>query len=308
MSPKVSVVVVTYNHAGFIDGALESALRQDISYPFEVIVSEDFSNDGTRDIVCRWQTRFPSKIRLLLSETNLKSNEVVRRAFHAARGQYVALLDGDDAWTSQHKLARQVALMDADTSISLCQHNARVVGGTTRFGDLWTNPLLPQRLSLSDLWDGNPFATCGSLFRRSALPRIPDWYCEVKGMITDWPLYILFAEMGDVAFMPDAMGVYRLHEGGSFSPLPRRAKLDTIDDVYRRVNIGTGFRHDRQLRRGRWRYYLGMARAFVENGEPDLARACIRKLRRDPLAASKFGIVEAIRLEVLLRLDPMARA
>jgi glycosyltransferase involved in cell wall biosynthesis len=100
----VSVLVVTYNHARFVREALDSALAQRLPQPFEILVSEDCSTDGTREIVQEYAERRPHLIRLLLSERNLHSNQVVARGFRAARGRYLALLDGDDYWTDEGKL------------------------------------------------------------------------------------------------------------------------------------------------------------------------------------------------------------
>jgi glycosyltransferase involved in cell wall biosynthesis len=98
------VLVVTYNHARFIAQALESALGQRTSFGVEILVSEDCSTDGTREKVIGYQRKYPDRIRLLLSESNLRSNAVVARGIRAARGEYLALLDGDDYWISPDKL------------------------------------------------------------------------------------------------------------------------------------------------------------------------------------------------------------
>src|SRR5262245_48465575 len=105
---KVTVLVMTYNHAGFIAQALDSVLGQEVNFTYEVVISEDCSADGTREIVIAYQKNYPDRIRLLLSERNLHSNEIVVRGLQAAQGQYIALLDGDDYWTSAHKLQKQV--------------------------------------------------------------------------------------------------------------------------------------------------------------------------------------------------------
>lgn len=280
MPVKVSVAVITYNHADLIEQALESVYRQVADFEIEVVISEDASTDGTREIVQEWSRRYPDRTRLLLSERNLKSNEVVRRAFHAARGEFVAMLDGDDYWTSPDKLSAQAAVMDADPRLSVCFHNAHVLGGSTRFGTLWTDPSLERRLSLADLWEGNPFPTCGSMFRRSCVLELPVWYGALDVMmITDWPLYLLFAEQGDIAFLPEPMGVYRLHADGAYSPHSREAKLVATDRLYRRVNEGMEGRHDAALRRGHYRYFVDMARAYLEEDEVSLATTCLRLAR-----------------------------
>src|SRR5215203_2119212 len=90
---KVSVLIMTYNHAKFISKAVDSALMQETNFNFEIIISEDCSTDGTREIVEDFKQRFPDRIRLLLSEENIHSNAVVARGIHDARGEYIALLD-----------------------------------------------------------------------------------------------------------------------------------------------------------------------------------------------------------------------
>ncbi len=95
-SVELSVLVMTYNHAGFIAQALDSALAQRTDFSFEILISEDCSTDGTREAVIEYAERHPGKIRLLLSTVNLRSNAVVSRGIAAARGAYLAFLDGDD--------------------------------------------------------------------------------------------------------------------------------------------------------------------------------------------------------------------
>jgi glycosyltransferase involved in cell wall biosynthesis len=272
---KVSVVIATYNHADYIEQALGSVYGQDVPFDFEVIISEDASTDGTREIVQTWRDRYPDSTRLILSEQNVRSNRVIARGFAAARGEYVALLDGDDYWTSPLKLQRQVECLDADPTLSLCFHNAEVVGGgKAPFGNLWTSPTLKPRLTLADLWDGNPFATCGSLFRRSCIPAIPDWY-DGFFPVTDWPLYILFAEQGDIAFLPDVMGAYRLHGGGLYSAQPQRAKLAAMDSLYRRLNESLGGRYDAAIHTGHRRHFIDWAKEHLQRGEAGLAKTSL---------------------------------
>src|SRR5688500_5403713 len=93
---KVTVIVVTYNHERYIEQAIDSVLEQQATFPFELIITEDCSTDGTRDLVRAYAQRHPDRVQLLLSERNLNDNSVLTRALMAARGQYVALLDGDD--------------------------------------------------------------------------------------------------------------------------------------------------------------------------------------------------------------------
>lgn len=294
---KVSVVVVTYNHASYVERALDSVLAQDFDAPFEVLVSEDCSTDGTRAIVERFQARHPNQIRLLLSERNLRSNAVVARAFSAARGEYVALLDGDDYWTSSRKLAMQSAHLDAHPDEALCFCNAIVVNGDDRAidGRLWTPPHQPSRATLADIWGGNFIATCSAMFRRSVLPVIPAWY-DACFPVTDWPLYVLYAEHGDIGYIPEVMAAYRLHEGGLYSPLPAAAKLRSVDELYRAMNEGTARRHETIARRAHRRFFLDWAREHLKRGEMALARTALRLSLGWSLPRAPGEIAETARL------------
>lgn len=272
---KVSVVIATYNHAAFIDQCLDSVLAQETAFAFEIVVSEDASTDGTTGIIRAWQTRYPEQVRLILSARNERSNRVIARGFEAARGDYVALLDGDDFWTSPDKLARQAALLDAEPGLSLCFTNAEVVDPAgAPVGRQWTPHRIGTRLALDDLWQGNPFATCGSLFRRSCLPAIPAWY-DGFFPVTDWPLYILFAEQGDIGFIDEPMGAYRLHPGGLYSAQADAAKLAAMDSLFRRLEAHLDQRHGAALRAGHHRYFLDWARGHLRRGAPALARQAL---------------------------------
>ena len=63
-SPKVSVSLITYNHAPYIAKAIESVLMQRTTFPFELVIGEDESSDGTREIVRRFGAQYPERIRL----------------------------------------------------------------------------------------------------------------------------------------------------------------------------------------------------------------------------------------------------
>ena len=164
---KVSVLVMTYNHEKFIRQTLDSVAMQETNFEYEILISEDCSTDCTREIVVEFQKAHPKQVRLLLSEKNIHSNEIVVRGIRAARGQYIALLDGDDYWTSPHKLQKQADFLDRHPECSLCFHNARILHEAEgREGRQWT-PLNQKEIStLEDIWMGNFIATCSTMFRR----------------------------------------------------------------------------------------------------------------------------------------------
>ena len=273
---KVSALVVTYNHARFIAQALDSVLMQEAPFPWEILISEDASTDGTREIVVDYQRRHPDRIRLLLSERNVRTNRVVARGFEAARGQYLALLDGDDFWTARDKLAKQAAFLDAHPECAMCFHNATVVhedGSRPPWN--WTPPQQKPLATLEDIWRGNFIATCSSMFRRGLCQPLPAWY-DALFPITDWPLHILHAEHGAIGYLDEVMGVYRYHAGGLYSPFTEEQKLAETRQFYDTMNRNLGYRHDALARAAMSNYFVEWAEEYSARGRLAQARACLR--------------------------------
>jgi glycosyltransferase involved in cell wall biosynthesis len=272
----VSVLVVTYNHARFVRQALDSALAQRLPQPFEILVSEDCSTDGTRAIVEEYADRQPHVVRLLLSERNLHSNEVVARGFRAARGRYVALLDGDDYWTSDKKLRAQVAFLDARPDLTICFHNAEVVDEHSQStGRLWNAPGQPEVSGLHELLRGNFIATSSVMYRRAAVAEVPAWYDRFFP-VTDWPLHVLYARKGRIGYLDRTLGAYRLHDGGLFSTLGEREKLEANADFYRRLRSCSSRALAAEVARGQRDYFLGWADEFRRRGERRMLLRCLR--------------------------------
>ena len=129
--PMLSVLFVTYNHARFVRQALESVLMQKASFPFEIVISDDCSTDGTRQIVQEYYEKHPDKIRLLLSNKNLwnfrgnGTGSAIALAVYEAghRSKYNAILEGDDYWTRSDKLDVLVGELEKDQKAAMAFHN-----------------------------------------------------------------------------------------------------------------------------------------------------------------------------------------
>ena len=205
----VSVILCTYNHERWIAQAIDSVLDQATTARVELIISEDHSTDRTRDIVRTYAQQHPHRIRLLLSERNLRSPEVLVRALRAARGEFVAYLDGDDHWLPG-KLEEQVAFMRAHPACPMSFHTVEVEGGEPgeqrRFDRPW--------LTLESLLRENPVPAPSLMYRRAALD-LPDWFGTLPYL--DWPLGLLLLERGDGGYFDRSLALYRRHDRGMWS-------------------------------------------------------------------------------------------
>jgi glycosyltransferase involved in cell wall biosynthesis len=291
----VTVLIVTYNHARFVAAAIESALSQTTDFEFEIIVSEDCSTDGTREIVQAFEAANPSRLKAIYSSKNVRSNEVVARGLRIARGRYIAMLDGDDKWTSSNKLQSQADYLEAHPEISAIFNNAVVAVGDEFTARRWTNLDDGQVVTREMIWQGNPFATCAGMMRIAPLLDVPAWYAEFFP-ITDWPLYVLCARAGNIAFFDVVVGAYRIHEGGLVSSKPDSARQRLIGQFYRRMIKFMPLPDSQFAREGCCRYFYDWSKSYVDNNDTAMAASCFYRCIRSGGIGLTVSRHDALRL------------
>lgn len=210
-TPKVSVSMITYNHEKFVAQAIESVLMQQTEYPFDLVISDDCSKDLTPEIVRAYQERYPDIIRVLPREHNIGMVPNFTDTILACTGEYIALLEGDDYWTSPHKVQMQVNFLDAHPEYSGSSHNVFVRNeAEPEKADLLCPPDQKSVLHVEDLLSTNPIPACSFVFRRRNVETLPAW-CTSLAM-GDWPLILLNARIGSIAYMNEALATYRIHD------------------------------------------------------------------------------------------------
>lgn len=226
--PLVSVCVVTYNHAPYIEKAISSALAQRGNFDLEICIGEDDSTDGTRALCERLAQQNPETIRLFKRNRNQviyqdgKPTGIFNflESLKSCRGKYIALLEGDDFWTFEGKLNAQIQYLEANESCSGCFHSCLVVNDEG-------NEIAPsqsessataqvQRIELPALLRSGSLAPTASLvFKRSAVENLPLWYTRNP---SDWKIEIMLTLQGDlVRISNEKWSAYRVHQSGLWS-------------------------------------------------------------------------------------------
>jgi hypothetical protein len=232
--PLVSVVLRTYEHAPFVAQAIESVLVQVAPFEFELVIGEDCSTDGTREIVERYAERHPELIRAVLPARNLGHGAILERALEAAGGRFIAYLDGDDYWTSAAKLRRQVAYLEEHEECASCFHDVSLIYDAAGLPSGITTPALAEASFalediLTDCFVGSP----SMLFRREVVAALPAWAFESAWI--DWLIHIRAAERGPLGYIAEPMAAYRVHDGGMFSALDRISQIEEDLRFYERI-------------------------------------------------------------------------
>ena len=129
MKPKLSVVLIAYNHEPFIMKAVDGILMQKVNFPYEIVVGEDCSTDNTRAILSEYAEKYPDRFKLIFREKNLGRPTLnVYLTSMECQGEYIAYLEGDDYWTDENKLQKQVDFLDAHPEYMGTTHSFRLIG------------------------------------------------------------------------------------------------------------------------------------------------------------------------------------
>jgi glycosyltransferase involved in cell wall biosynthesis len=246
--PEVSVLVITYNHDKYVRQALDGVTMQKTSFGVEVVLADDYSQDSTLEILKEYEANNPH-FRLLPTERRLGITLNYKRGFDACRGRYVAVLEGDDFWTSPRRLELMSTFLHRHPECSFCCH--RVIRVDEVAGHAALYPTFgPEAESwfftASQLARGNfigNFSAC--MYRRDVIAGLEPGLWSIQ--LREWPFNIVVARRGLIGYVPEIMSVYRAHPGGIWSlkaPAEQRAMLLELIETY---NEFLGFEFDAEF-------------------------------------------------------------
>lgn len=220
MSEKimVSVMCTAFNHGEYIRQALEGMVNQKTDFDYEILINDDVSSDNTADIIREFAAKYPEKIRAFFPEVNLYSQNIdvyYHSFFPNARGKYVAFCEGDDYWTDETKLQRQVDFLENHPEYSACVHNTELLYCA---GNRENEPLIKRKgerdVEFEDILPGmnNAWHTSSLVAKTELLKNPPDYYyvaCDYG--FGDYPYGIWLRHNGPVHFIDRCMSVYRIN-------------------------------------------------------------------------------------------------
>lgn len=209
--PVISIIVTTYNQRDYLRQCLDSILAQEVNVPYELIIGEDCSKDGTQDICREYQARYPDKVRLALAEVNQGLIRNYRHELSMCRGKYIAQLAGDDFWCDKNKLQKQYEALEAHPECDLCYTNCYTCDD---YGRINKTPLVKSEPVTfeSHLLDAGYISPCSWVFRREVLE-----YMDLQDWFTDESLAIALDVLhhSKLYFIDEPTNVYRVHDNSA---------------------------------------------------------------------------------------------
>nr|WP_321453718.1 glycosyltransferase family 2 protein [uncultured Carboxylicivirga sp.] len=216
---KLSVILLCYNQKEFIKQAIESILRQKVSFDYEVIVGDDCSTDGTSDIISTFSELHPQVKHFRHSENlGLIGNFVF--CHRISKGKYVATLDGDDYWIDDTKLSQQVSLMDENDKLGLVHtqyHNYFMYPkffGRRYVKNVLSDKLAKDNCSFEGIYSDYAIRSSTACYRRcivedsGLLEEFDKGYFSVE----DWPVHLQCSLNWSVSYLKKSTAVYRVNK------------------------------------------------------------------------------------------------
>ena len=202
--------MLTYNRPQKIGRAIASACRQTLD-DWELIIVQDGANPATAALLGDWVEREP-RVRYFQRGTVGCIAEASNYGLRHARGQYVAILDDDDCWSTEDKLERQIAFLDANPEYVACGGGYILVDQDGSERGRFLKPESDDAIRARALL-ANPIANSTAIFRRT-LAGEPALYDEsIKGF-ADWDFWLMIGEHGKLYNFPEHVAHYALWEGG----------------------------------------------------------------------------------------------
>ncbi len=237
--PQVTFMCTTYNQESYIEEAIIGFLNQKTTFPYEIIIHDDCSIDGTREVIEKYQKKYPNIIRSIFQVENQysKGNSVSEIAAHQARAEYIASCEGDDYWTNEDKIQKQFELMLSDSTISMIVTPGKVeVGGKILDKIEGFHGDHVKTISAQDILNmRESLAPTASYFVKK------EYLLKTKSLFRRAPVGDLFIELycaanGKLVYLPEVSCVYRCMAKNSWSERMSR-------------DIGNAVRHTESMKK-----------------------------------------------------------
>jgi glycosyltransferase involved in cell wall biosynthesis len=235
--PLVSVSCMTYNHAAYLRQCLDPILAQQTNFPFEIVIHDDASTDGTIDIIEEYVTKHPGIIHPIFQKENQYSKGIrglpSRFNYPRCRGKYIAVCEGDDYWTDPLQLQKQIDFLEAHDDYVMTYHDMDVVD---QHGNILQQSPIPARhkkdASKEDLILGRRVPMTLTLCFRNVIKEFP----PEKNKVTNGDTFLisLLGQHGKGKWLGATISnaKYRSHPGGVWSMVNSDDKLPMRVNTY----------------------------------------------------------------------------
>lgn len=211
----VSVIMATYNHERYIRQALDSVLNQKVNFEYEIIIGDDCSTDSTQGIISEYIDKYPKIFKAELRNKNIGAKYNGYDLMMKCTGKYVAFLEGDDYWTDENKLQKQVDFLEKNHQYIGCSHKFNVVNndGIEYYDrDFLVQFCTKREYTLKDFEKGLLSSHINTLVYRNIYREDSvdlSFWTEFDNMAGDVVINLILTILGRIYCMDEVMSCYR---------------------------------------------------------------------------------------------------
>jgi glycosyltransferase involved in cell wall biosynthesis len=216
----LSVCYITYNHKQYISQAIAGFVMQKTNFPFEIIISDDCSNDGTQTIIKRYEQKYPKLIHGIYQKKNVGVlRNVAEFTLPKCKGKYLALCEGDDFWTDPFKLQKQVDFLESNPDYGMVHSDVNHYYEKEKRLELNYNKTHGISFPSGNIFDeyikGDLFIKTASVVVKRALfieAYDFDLFKKKEWLLLDLPTWLAIAQKTKIKYLPETTATYRLTE------------------------------------------------------------------------------------------------
>lgn len=258
---RVDIVVVSYNQEKFIAQAMESLIMQQVDdyIDVNVLISDDCSSDITLEIIKEYEKKSPFPFVYLQNNNNLGISKNYQRVFEYTDSDYLAILEGDDYWSSHLHLKQHYDFLDSHKKCSMSMNAITYLqqNNNHQYTPKWSYKKNVHFVDIEEqIVHGNQLGNLSAcVFRTNCLKRLEPSLFNLY--IADWMLGVMLAQQGLIALLEQSTSVYRVNSQSQWASLSTEDKIKLqleLADMY--DNYQNGLYH---------KYWMKFKNRLVEN-------------------------------------------
>jgi glycosyltransferase involved in cell wall biosynthesis len=240
---------------------------QQTSFPFDVIIGDDASPDGTVDILLEYKNRYPNKITLILRQDNVGATRNICDCMARSSGDYLTILEGDDFWTDPGKLQKQVDFLEAHPEYVGVSHTTSGIDGEGAAVPTYDWKNIVGSINMRQFLRGRTFSNNACVYRNVFRGSRHDVIWKAHRMIAEHTIGMLLLDKGDIYTLNEPMSVYRMvrsPKGNNYSSTPQAKQYLERMEVFR--TLESYFEHRYSFRQRYVSYSVSFLLIAIKEG------------------------------------------
>lgn len=247
---KLNVLLITYNQEKYIRQTVESILMQKTDFVFNIVVADDCSPDSTLSIIDEYAANSEVEFVFLPKTANLGFVKNYQRAFEACKAQYIAIMEGDDYWTSPQHLQHHVDFLDQhpECAMSFNRHIRLFEDQHKDEIPAWENEKQYETFTTEQQIQTNKIGNLSCcVFRTEVIKKIkPETF---DNEFADWLLGMIMGQYGLLAYQKEVTSAYRIHDNGQWSRMTEREQYERLLSLLDTYNKLLDYKHTKIIKR-----------------------------------------------------------